>query len=136
MTTSEITYKWRGPVTDPELDALHAEAFDHPHIPIAWTTQLTQNSLGWVTARDPDDALLGFVKVIWDGDAHAFLLDTMTTSKAHRQGIGTELVAIATREARAAGCEWLHVDFEPHLAPFYFQACGFRPTDAGLIQLK
>jgi hypothetical protein len=38
----------------------------------------------------------------------------------------------AARQAKAAGCEWLHVDFEPHLDTFYFDACGFRPTDAGL----
>jgi hypothetical protein len=37
--------------------------------------------------------------------------------------------------ANAAGCEWLHVDFERDLAPFYFDACGFRSTDAGLIHL-
>jgi hypothetical protein len=30
---------------------------------------------------------------------------------------------------------WLHVDFAPHLWSFYFDACGFRPTDAGLIHL-
>jgi hypothetical protein len=37
--------------------------------------------------------------------------------------------------ARAAGCEWLHVDFGEHLAAFYVGACGFRPTPAGLIRL-
>lgn len=37
--------------------------------------------------------------------------------------------------ARAAGCEWLHVDLEEHLRPFYAEACGFRPTEAGLIAL-
>src|ERR1700730_10494296 len=26
----------------------------------------------------------------------------------------------AARQARTAGCEWLHVDFEDHLRPFYF----------------
>jgi hypothetical protein len=36
---------------------------------------------------------------------------------------------------RAAGCEWLHVDFEDHLRAFYFDACGFVPTNAGLIEL-
>jgi hypothetical protein len=35
----------------------------------------------------------------------------------------------------AAGCEWLHVDFEDHLCPFHFGSCGFRPTNAGLIAL-
>ncbi|KKD02159.1 acetyltransferase, partial [Streptomyces sp. WM6386] len=37
--------------------------------------------------------------------------------------------------SRAAGCEWLHVDFEEHLRSFYFEACGFRETTAGLIAL-
>jgi hypothetical protein len=32
--------------------------------------------------------------------------------------------------------EWLHVDFEERLAPFYFDPCGFRPTAAGLINLR
>ena len=31
--------------------------------------------------------------------------------------------------------EWLHVDFDQHLAVFYFDVCGFRPTTAGLIHL-
>jgi hypothetical protein len=44
-------------------------------------------------------------------------------------------VRIAEREARAAGCEWLHVDFEDYLRAFYFDACGFTPTKAGLIEL-
>ena len=37
--------------------------------------------------------------------------------------------------ARQAGCEWLHVDFDEHLREYYFAACGFSPTDAGLIAL-
>jgi hypothetical protein len=42
---------------------------------------------------------------------------------------------VAVERARAAGCEWLHVDFEDHLRGFYFDACGFTPTNAGLIEL-
>jgi hypothetical protein len=48
---------------------------------------------------------------------------------------GREWEHLAEREARAAGCEWLHVDFDPHLRSFYFAACGFMPTDAGVIRL-
>ncbi|HEX2315607.1 MAG TPA: GNAT family N-acetyltransferase [Thermomonospora sp.] len=55
-------------------------------------------------------------------------------SRQHR-GIGTAVVRLAVAHARAAGCEWLHVDFDPALRPFYIDACGFRPTDAGLIHL-
>ncbi|MBI4935776.1 MAG: hypothetical protein HY828_17985 [Actinobacteria bacterium] len=32
--------------------------------------------------------------------------------------------------------EWLHVDFDDDLRPFYFDACGFRPTNAGLMELR
>ncbi len=45
------------------------------------------------------------------------------------------LVALAVQEARAAGCEWLHVDFEHQLRTFYFGSCGFTSTNAGLIAL-
>ena len=50
-------------------------------------------------------------------------------------GIGIRLVAVATEHAREARCEWLHVDFDDELIPFYFDGCGFRPTNAGLIAL-
>jgi GNAT superfamily N-acetyltransferase len=60
---------------------------------------------------------------------------TLVPVRARRRGIGVELVRVAEREARAAGCEWLHVDFEDHLRAFYFDACGFTPTNAGLIEL-
>jgi GNAT superfamily N-acetyltransferase len=86
-------------------------------------------------ARD-DEGLVGFVNVAWDGAAHAFVLDTMVGTRARRRGVGTLLVAEAVAGARAAGCEWLHVDFEDHLGRFYFDACGFRPTNAGLIALQ
>ncbi|NEA41688.1 GNAT family N-acetyltransferase, partial [Streptomyces sp. SID11385] len=36
----------------------------------------------------------------------------------------------------AAGCDWLHVDYEEHLRPFYEKACGFAPTAAGLVRLR
>ena len=36
---------------------------------------------------------------------------------------------------RCGGCQWLHVDYEPHLEEFY-QGCGFRPTLAGLMHLN
>ena len=100
-----------------------------------WWDQIRANSLGWVTARATDGGVVGFVNVAWDGGGHAFLLDTKTHSVFQRKGIGTRLVALAVEHAKAAGCEWLHVDFAPELEPFYFDACGFRSTLAGLIHL-
>jgi GNAT superfamily N-acetyltransferase len=88
-----------------------------------------------VTARTSDGVLVGFVKIAWDGGDHAFLLDTKTRGEWQRRGVGTELVGRVAQRAKAAGCEWLHVDFEPDLRPVYFDECGFRPTDAGLIHV-
>ena len=99
-----------------------------------WWDGIRPHSLGWVTAR-AGGRLVGFVNVAWDGGDHAFLLDTRTRGNHQREGIGSMVVAAAAAQARAAGCEWLHVDFRPELRSFYVSACGFRPTDAGLIHL-
>jgi len=129
-----ITYEWRGEFANAAVNALHAEGFDHPHRDIDWHTQVHGHSLGWVCARR-DDQLVGFVNVAWDGGVHAFILDTMVAEQDRHHGIGTRLIATAVQNAHAARCEWLHVDFEDHLTTFYFQACGFTPTNAGLIAL-
>jgi len=132
--TMTITYEWRGAFDNHEINVLHAEAFEHRVLADDWQAQVRRHSLGWVCARDAD-RLVGFVNVAWDGGVHAFVLDTLVPVRARRRGIGVELVKVAEREARAAGCEWLHVDFEDHLRAFYFDACGFAPTNAGLIEL-
>jgi GNAT superfamily N-acetyltransferase len=130
-----ISYEWRGAVRNPELNALHADGFDHRVLDDDWEAQLAGHSLGWVSARD-GETLVGFVNVAWDGGVHAFILDTLVATSARRHGIGAKLVAAAAENARAAGCEWLHVDFEDdYLARFYFDGCGFQPTKAGLIRL-
>ncbi|MFH8612786.1 GNAT family N-acetyltransferase [Streptomyces sp. NPDC018029] len=130
-----ITYEWRGEFTDAAVNALHAEAFEHAPLPIGWYAQVHRHSLGWVSAHE-EGRLVGFVNVAWDGGVHAFVLDTMVAKDRRGSGVGTELLAAAARGARAARCEWLHVDFDEHLRGFYFDACGFRPTDAGLIALR
>jgi ribosomal protein S18 acetylase RimI-like enzyme len=129
-----IVYEWRGSFDNAEVNALHAEGFGHRVLDDDWKGQVERWSLGWVCARDGDE-LVGFVNVPWDGAVHAFILDTLVGGQDRRLGIGTRLVALATEEARAAGCEWLHVDFDDELSTFYYDACGFRPAPAGLIAL-
>jgi GNAT superfamily N-acetyltransferase len=128
-----ISFDWRGSFDNSELNALHAEGFDHEVDTYDWWRQLNRHSLGWVCARD--DSLVGFVNVAWDGGSHAFILDTLVAAGARRRGIGAELVRVAAGRARDAGCEWLHVDFEDRLRDFYLEACGFTETNAGLIRL-
>jgi GNAT superfamily N-acetyltransferase len=131
-----ITYRWRGDFDNVEIKRLHAEAFemdgsDHRD----WRRALTEQSLGWVTARDDRD-LVGFVNVVFDGLVHAWIQDTMVTTGLRSRGVGTKLVSIATENAKDAGCKWLHVDFDDSLRDFYFKACGFSATPAGLIELE
>jgi len=108
------SYEWRGELHNTEINLLHAEGFGHGPRNDDWVGQLSRHSLGWVCARD-QGVLVGFVNVAWDGGVHAFVLDTLVRTNAQRRGIATRLVALAVHEARAAGCEWLHVDFYEHL---------------------
>lgn len=129
-----VTFEWRGAFGNAELNSLHAEGFGHRLLDDDWLAQVSRHSLGWVCAREGRE-LVGFVNVAWDGAVHAFILDTLVAGAGRHRGVGTRLVAIAEENARAAGCEWLHVDFDDDLGPFYFTSCGFRPTTGGLIAL-
>ncbi len=128
-----IRFAWRAEVTDDELVTLtqsHGGATQ-----AEWWDRVRPHSLGWVTARNSDGVLIGFVNVAWDGGDHAFLIDTKVRPDRQRCGIGTELVRRAAQHAKEAGCEWMEVDFDEGLAPFYYDACGFVPTYAGLLHL-
>lgn len=130
---SDVSFEWRGDATDEELVALTLSHGGRAEV--GWWDRIRPHSLGWVTARLADGTLVGFVNVAWDGGDHAFLIDTKVRPDQQRRGIGTELVWLAAAQAKEAGCEWMEVDFDDHLAPFYYDACGFTPTPAGLIHL-
>jgi GNAT superfamily N-acetyltransferase len=135
-----VTYEWRGAFTNEEVNALHAEAFETRVFDASewdWVALTSVHSLGWVVARDDDDGgLIGFVNVVWDGLVHAWIQDTMVARSARGAGVGRAVVAEAATGARAAGCEWLHVDYDDELDHFYVDACGFTPTRAGLMNLQ
>jgi GNAT superfamily N-acetyltransferase len=130
-----VRFAWRAEVTDDELVALTRSHGGNASP--GWWDRIRGHSLGWVTARLDEGTLIGFVNVAWDGSDHAFLIDTKVRPDFQRRGIGTELVRLAARHAKEAGCEWMEVDFDDadRLAAFYFGACGFRPTNAGLLYL-
>jgi GNAT superfamily N-acetyltransferase len=130
MTDVEI--RVRPALTDGQLNALFAAAWP-AHAPRAWAPVLAR-SAAYVGAFHAH-GLVGFVNVAGDGGAHAFLLDPTVHPAHRRQGLGLALVRRAAELARAAGAEWLHVDYEPHLAAFY-AAAGFRPSAAGVLRLS
>jgi GNAT superfamily N-acetyltransferase len=133
--------EWRGSFTDDEVNQLHAEAFGTRVFSSdewPWNVLVDRHSLGWVTARSDraaDAELVGFLNVPWDGFTHAWLQDVMVRLDARHGGVGVAMVAVAVEHARAARCEWMHVDFEDDLRAFYLDACGFSPTNAGLMRL-
>jgi ribosomal protein S18 acetylase RimI-like enzyme len=135
-----LAYVVRGPVTNEELNALFSAgsrdngwpSWQHGPDTSDWAPVL-EHSLVYVTVRN-DGLLVGFVNVAWDGRDHAFLLDPRVHPDFRHQGIGVELVRLAARHSAAAGCTVLHVDYSQELRPFY-DACGFKPTPAGLIGL-
>jgi hypothetical protein len=126
---------WRGHVQNEELHSLFVDAWGRAPRERDTVSRLEANSLGWVTARDEVGALLGFVNVAWDGSLHAFLLDTTVATASQREGVGAAIVGVAVDGARKAGCQWLHVDFEPQLRAFYIDACGFDVSEAGIVDL-
>ncbi len=134
---AQVTYGWRGSFTSGEVNRLHADAFGHRVYEDSewdWQRLCAEHSLGWVTARD-DGRLVGFVNVVWDGFVHAWIQDTIVATDTQRRGIGIGLIRQARIGAKAAGCEWLHVDFDDELRPFYLGSAGFTETNAGLIDL-
>jgi GNAT superfamily N-acetyltransferase len=137
MLSGDITYSWRGAFTNAEIHALHADAFGTRLFDESewnWVAQCNSFSLGWVVARD-DSRFVGFVNVLWDGLVHAFIEDVMVDATCRHRKIGVGLVHAARDGAREAGCEFLHVGFDADLAAFYVDACGFSPTNGGLMTL-
>ena len=130
-----IDLQVRFTIEDARLSSLHARAFGYRCEAVGpWAARLQRHSVTWIGAFS-DGELIGFVHACWDGGAHAFLLDTIVDPHFQGCGIGRRLVQSLIVEVRAAGCDWLHVDYEPRLDAFYRAACGFRRTDAGLLDL-
>ena len=119
-------------LTNATLNELFAAAWDG-HVDSDIVSTLDNCAL-WVCAND-GERLVGFVKVVWDGGKHGFVLDTTTHADYQRRGVGKRLLEHAIDASRIRGIRWLHVDFGLRLTKFYRDA-GFRPTSAGLLDLS
>ncbi len=127
-----IDYRKSPKISNEKLNELYSAAwekhtfFDFPPV--------LERSLGYICAFHMQK-LVGFVYLAWDGAQHAFLLEPTVHFDYRRRGIGVQIVKKAVEIAVEAGCDWVHVDFDPHLQTFY-DKCGFKHTPAGLINLK
>lgn len=129
---NDIVLAANQPLNEAELNELYAAAW--PNHTSAEFGYLAERGHTWVTAHR-DGRLVGFGYVVWDGAAHAFLLEPTVHPDERHQGLGRRVVAALADEAKALGADWLHVDYEERLEPFY-RSCGFRHTPAGLIRLR
>lgn len=107
----------------------------------AWENHETTDLVGrlrncalWVCTYD-SEKLVGFVKIVWDGGKHGFVLDTTTHSDYQRRGVASELLRKAAEASKEIGTEWLHADFESNLTELY-RSSGYRRTEAGLLNLR
>ena len=87
------------------------------------------------TVRDNGGRLIGYMSVLSDAVADAFLLDLVVHPQCQRKGIGTRLVRRAVRDMKDAGVQCVQVTFDERLEPFYAQ-CGFHIFKAGIIDFK
>jgi GNAT superfamily N-acetyltransferase len=127
-----IDYLLNPPLDNEALNALYAVSWpNHGHFEFG---PVFDHAVAYVLAFDGEQ-LVGSVYVAWDGAQHAFLLEPTVHPEYRHIGIGKELVRRAADASRNAGCEWLHVDYEEALTPFY-EACGFQCTAAGVIRLR
>lgn len=128
---ADVVYRVSPRLGTDEVNGLFAVAWEEH----AWRDfdTILRHSLIYVCAYR-GQSLVGFVNVAWDGGVHGFILDTTVHPDLRRRGIGRRLVRKAASAAADRGIEWLHVDFEPQLLGFY-EACGFRHTQAGLMRL-
>lgn len=126
-----IEYRERPPITNVELNALFQSAWPQ-HVERDFQLVLDR-ALTYIGAFD-GQKLIGFANLAWDGGLHGFVLDPTVHPGYRRRGIGRALIYGLARVARASRLQWLHVDYEAHLEPFY-RAVGFRASAAGVLRL-
>lgn len=60
--------------------------------PIERLNKAIELSWGWITARNEEGKLVGFVQVLSDGIKHAYILRLLVHKDYQGQGIGTKIV--------------------------------------------
>ena len=88
----------------------------------------------YFVARD-NEKLVGFVSVISDGAADAFLVDLIVHPDFQKQGLGKELVRRAVKYSESIGVQCVHVTFNRSEEEFY-RKCGFHIFGGGIIDFK
>jgi GNAT superfamily N-acetyltransferase len=120
------------PVIDAEIGELRsAVKWDHD---AGTYDRVLKGVHTYFVARDKEK-LIGFVSVISDGAADAFLVDLMVHPDYQKQGLGKELVQRAIKYSKSIGVQCIHVTFNRTEEEFY-RNCGFHIFGGGIIDFK
>jgi GNAT superfamily N-acetyltransferase len=96
--------------------------------------RVLKKSYAYFIAREKRN-LIGFVNVISDGVADAFLVDLMVHPDFQGKGLGLALVRQAARFVRSKKIRALHVTFDTKISNFYRKA-GFNIFGGGIMDFK
>ena len=122
-----------GPVDPREIENLRAAVGWDPSE--GTYENVLRRHYAYYTARAGDSELVGYVSVLSDGIADAFLLDLMVHPTHQKAGLGIGLVRRAIRDMKRAGIQCVQVTFNDDLEPFYRQ-CGFHIFKGGIIDFE
>ena len=89
----------------------------------------------YYTVRNQNGRLIGYMSVLSDGIAEAFLLDLVVHPQYQKKGLGKRIVKKAIADIKAAGIRCVQVTFNNNLESFYVK-CGFQIFKGGIIDFK
>lgn len=124
-----IIIEQEGKVLDSEIEELRSTVgWDNNTGPFS---VISKHLYTYFTARK-DGKLVGFIDVLSDGIADAYLQDLAINPEFQRKGIGTELVKNAIRFLQKNNIKCIQVTFNPEYEDF-FKRFGFHIYKAGGI---
>ncbi len=122
-----------GPVNSKEICALRTA--------VGWDAadgtydDILKKLYAYYTVRNDGSELIGYVSVLSDGIADAFLIDLMVHPEHQESGLGIRIVRKAASDVKQAGIQCIQVTFDDSLEPFY-RKCGFHIFRGGIIDFK
>ncbi len=101
--------------------------------PIEKLSKSLELSWGWITARDEEGKLVGFVQILSDGIKHAYILRLLVHSEFQGMGIGKKIMTDLTQLLKEEELNPVLIT-KPAEESFY-QDYGFKREDNGFISL-
>ena len=133
LMNDDIPISRNGEITPKEIEDLRSS--------VGWDRaegiyeEVLQRHFAYYTSRSETGKLIGYLSVLSDGIADAFLIDLAVDPECRHTRLGTRLVKRAIRDAKDAGIRCVQVTFEDHLDQFYAQ-CGFHIFKGGIIDFE